>query len=49
VHCIKSLSFVALGSLQASAIDLYSWELSLPRWLGEGETIEPFKKIVKEL
>jgi hypothetical protein len=42
------LNFVALGSLQANIIDLLLLGLPPPRWLGEGETVEPFKKIVKE-
>ena len=42
VHCIKSLSFVALGSLQASVIDLLLLGVAAP-WtaLREGETVEP--------
>ena len=40
MHCIKSLSFVALGKLQASIIDLLLWELPLPRRLGEEDFVE---------
>jgi len=47
VHCIKSLSFVALRNLQASVIELLLLGVAVPRWLGEDDFVEPSKKIVE--
>ena len=47
MHCIKSLSFVALGNLEASVIDLLLLGVAAPKQLGEGDFMDPFKKIME--